>query len=129
MPKPKLNPRQELFCKLYTTDREMFGNGTQAYIEAYDIDLKQKGAYDGAKSNAYKLLTNTYIIERINELLESGGLTEEHMDKRLLFWANQGASPQTSIAAIKEFNALKKRTKENEINVNITPIYGGKSEV
>jgi hypothetical protein len=36
---PKLNPKQELFCELYATDREFFGNGVQSSIEAYDVSV------------------------------------------------------------------------------------------
>ena len=118
--KPKLTPKQELFCKLYTTDREMFGNGTQAYIEAYNIDTNKKGSYEVARTGAYRLLSNDTVNTRINDLLESGGLNDEHVDKRLLFWINQGASPQTSLQAVREYNRLKERTKEPTARIDAT---------
>ncbi|HEX9930480.1 MAG TPA: hypothetical protein VGB02_18225 [Pyrinomonadaceae bacterium] len=52
----KLNPKQEFFCELYSSHREFFGNSVQAYIEAYDIDTNQRGAYNAAKASAYDLL-------------------------------------------------------------------------
>jgi hypothetical protein len=57
----KLTPRQEVFCQEYV----MCLIGTEAYLKAYP-NVK----YDTAKSNAYKLLTNTYILARIDELQE-----------------------------------------------------------
>ena len=57
----KLTPRQEVFCQEYV----MCLIGTEAYLKAYP-NVK----YDTAKSNAHKLLTNTYILARIDELQE-----------------------------------------------------------
>lgn len=108
--KDNLNMRQELFCELYiSTDREMFGNGVQCYIEAYDFDITVKGAYDTARINASRLLTKANIIKRINDNLSSGGFTEENVDRQHLFLVNQHGDLRTKMQAIKEFNALKKR--------------------
>ena len=114
-----LNPKQEMFCTLYASDREFFGNGTQAYIEAYNIDVKKKGAYDGARASAYGLLTNPHILVRINELLESAVLNDEFVDKQLAFLISQNADMKTKIAAIKEYNGLKQRVTK-KIDANLT---------
>jgi hypothetical protein len=120
-----LNLQQEEFCKLYTNseaiDRDMFGNGTQCYIEAYSVDLTKKGAYDWARVCASKLLTKANVIARINELLETGGFNNENVDKQHLFLINQHADLKTKLGAIKEFNTLKKRVDEKiKVDVHIT---------
>lgn len=108
----KLNLKQEAFCQLFVSAGEFFGNGTQAYIEAYDIDITKKGAYDGARASAYNLLTNTHICDRINSLLESGGLNDENVDKQLLLIINQHGDFRSKVRAIQEYNKLKSRVTE-----------------
>lgn len=103
------NLKHELFCKLYATEREFFGNGTQAYIEAFDIDTSKKGAYAAARASASGLLTKANILARINELLELGPLNNEFVDRQIGFLIEQNADYSAKMAAIKEYNALKKR--------------------
>jgi hypothetical protein len=86
----KLNPLQRKFGKLYASEREFFGNGVQAYAEAYGIDLSTRGAYQSAKSAASRLLTNVNLLAYINELLEVV-LNEAHVDKQLAFLITQNA--------------------------------------
>jgi len=115
---PLLNPKHEAFCQLYVNgDKEFFGNGTQTYIETYDIDLNKKGAYNSARVNASQLLTKTNIVSRLNELLETGGFTNENVDKQHLFLINQHADLKTKLGAIREFNSLKKRVDQTTITV------------
>ena len=116
--KTELNPEQELFCQLYATDREFFGNGTQAYIEAYNIDLAKKGAYQTAMSSASRLLRNDKILIRLDELMELGILNNARVDKELAFLIEQNAELNTKLGAIKEYNALKTRIK-NKIDLNL----------
>lgn len=106
MPK-KLNPKQELFCKLYATDREFFGNGTQAYTEAYKP--KQVGNwYNVARSRASELLTNPNILLRINELIDIT-LNDAHVDKQLSIVITQNADFRSKVSAISEYNKLRAR--------------------
>jgi len=120
--KTELNPEQELFCQLYATDREFFGNGTQAYIEAYDLDINKKGSYQTAMVNASKLLRNTKILARLDELMEIGILNNARVDKELAFLIEQNAELNTKLGAIKEYNALKTRI-QNKIDLNLkTPL-------
>jgi hypothetical protein len=104
----KLNPLQRKFGKLYASEREFFGNGVQAYAKAYGIDLSTMGAYQSAKSAASRLLTNVNLLAYINELLEVV-LNEAHVDKQLAFLITQNADFSVKMAAIREFNALRKR--------------------
>lgn len=114
----KLPPKQELFCELFASQREFFGNGTESYIEAYNIDLTRKGAYAGARASASRLLTNANILARINELLETGILNDEFVDKQIAFLITQNAELGTKLGAIKEYNALKQRiTKKLKVDV------------
>ena len=128
MKKRELNPEQELFCKLFATTKEFFGNGTQAYIEAYDIDIKHKGAYASARTCASNLLTNLNILDRINELLELGGLSNERVDKELLFLITQDAEFSAKLGAIKEYNQLKNRIQK-KLEIGLENIEGIKIEI
>src|SRR5437868_12198566 len=104
--KQPLNPKQKLFCELFASDREFFGNGTQSYIEAYNINVSKPGAYASARTMAYNLLTKVDILAEINRHLESGVLNDEFTDKQLAFLIAQNAELGTKLGAIKEYNAL-----------------------
>ncbi len=107
----KLSPLQRKFGKLYASEREFFGNGVQAYAKAYGIDLSTRGAYQSAKSVANRLLTNDNLLAYINELLDLS-LNEAHVDKQLAFLITQNADFSVKMAAIREFNALRKRVTQ-----------------
>lgn len=110
MPKErKLNPKQEKFCKLYATETEFFGNGVESYIEAYDPKTTKPNWYKTAAAAASRMLKNVNILDRINELLDSEGFNDAHVDKQLLFLINQGAEFPSKLGAIKEYNKLKQR--------------------
>jgi hypothetical protein len=125
--KDGLNLQQEQFCQLYIdNDREMFGNGTQCYLEVYGDEYVKRNnkpmSYQVAMVNACNLLRNPKIVKRINNLLETGGFTEENVDKQHLFLINQHADFKAKMSAIKEFNALKGRIK-NKLEITLpTPI-------
>lgn len=119
----KLNPKQELFCQLYASDRDFFANGVQSYIEAYDINTSEPGAYNAAKSSAHDLLTKPYILARINEILEVEGLNDVFVDKQLGFLITQNADLSTKARAINEYNKLKSRiTEKKDITSGGKPI-------
>lgn len=121
-----LNLQQEAFCQLYiNADREMFGNGAQCYLSVYGAEYliknKRPMRYEVAMASASRELRKVNVIARINSLLETGGFTNENIDKQHLFLINQHADLKTKMAAIKEFNILKKR-----ITNNIDLTSGGK---
>lgn len=116
--KRKLRHRQELFCKLYASDREFFGNGVQSYAEAYNIDLLKKGAYGVAKVNASRLLTNANILDRINELMDIV-VNDIIVDKELAFTIIQKDNLHAKVAAIKEYNLLKERIKQRGTKISV----------
>jgi len=123
-----LNLQQEEFCKLYTNsesiDREMFGNGVQCYLEAYGDEYfesnKKPMSYLCAMAMSSRLLTNVKVINRINELLEEGGFNDQNVDRQHLFLINQHADLKTKMAAIKEYNAVKKRVEPNKQTLVVT---------
>ena len=76
---------------MYITDKEFFGNGLQAYAEAYDVDLSKKNAWKSAAAGASRLLKNVKVLAFMNILLESGCLNDAHVDKQLAFFITQNA--------------------------------------
>jgi len=106
--KDKLNEKQEQFCLIYVS-KEFFANGTEAYAESYGIDLSLPGKYNQCSVCASKLLTNANILERINELIDLAGLNDSFVDKQLTFVITQNADMGSKVAAIREYNKLKKR--------------------
>jgi len=128
-----LNLQQEQFCQYYVNaDREMFGNGAQCYLAVYGAEYLLKNrkqmSYLSAVAMASRLLSNVKVIERINQLLETGGFSNENVDKQHLFLINQHADLKTKMAAIREFNALKKRVESPRITININEEIKEKSK-
>lgn len=106
------NARQEMFCQLYATDREFFGNGVASYIEVYNPDTSRPNWYKTACASASQLLSNIKVYTRINELLESDGLNDQNVDKQILMLINQHADFGAKVSAIREYNKLKQRIVE-----------------
>ena len=126
----KLNPKQELFCQLYATDREFFGNGVESYMEAYgdEVDRSKPNWYKTCVAAASRLLTNVKILNRINELLEEGGLNDAFVDKQLKMLLTQDADFTNKLGALKEYNKLKQRITDHlDIKTDGKPIYGGRA--
>lgn len=116
----KLTPQQELFCKLYASDKEFFGNGVQSYIEAYGVDTSKKGWYAVACSGAHENLTKPHILERINEIFEAHGLNDTFVDKQLEKLIVQDADFNTKMKAIQEYNKLRARiTEKKDVSAEI----------
>jgi len=120
----KLSPQEEYFCELYVSDIEFYGNGTQSYIEAFDITVvlgKSQGETDDnemthatVRANASKLLTDTNILNRIHELLEDGGFNDQHADKTLQFLMTQKADLRVALGAIDAYNKLMSRIQDRQ---------------
>lgn len=116
-----LTPKEVIFCNLYASDREFFGNGVESYIEAFNINLSKPNAYLTAKSSASRLLKKPRVEKRINELLEESGLNDVNVDKQLGLLINQHVDLKTKLGAIKEYNDMKERVRRNTpdtINMN-----------
>lgn len=115
----QMSPEEEQFCILWASDREFFGNGTQSYIEAFDVKIVKKPdpesqdnemTYEMVRYHAHKLLTKANILKRINEIFESRGLNDAFVDKQLEVVITQNAEFSPKVKAIAEYNKLKKRT-------------------
>lgn len=120
--KNKLTAKQEQFCLLYATTEDFFGNGVKAYAEAFKLDLSKKGKYETAKTNAWRLLTNADILNRINQLLEDRNLNTAFVDKQLYFLVAQSKDYHVKLRAIQEYNKLKGRYDEAIIKVKSDPL-------
>lgn len=131
----ELTEKEEAFCQLYARTRETFGNGVQSYIEAYDISTNTPGAYEAAMSAASRLLMDVKVLSRIQELLSDVVVNDTIVDAQTAFWIMQKAHPMASIAAIREYNKVKKRVDDktdsarlaliqNNFNVSIKDEHG-----
>lgn len=103
------NLRHEYFCQLFATSREFFGNGLQAYAEAYGKDLSDPRQYATARTNSSNLLMDADILARVDQLIEAGGLNDQHVDKQLYLLVTQNADFKAKGVGIAEYNKLKKR--------------------
>lgn len=108
----KLNEKQELFCQLYASDEEFFGNWVQTYIEVYKPDQTKKNRYNTACASVSRMLSNVKLCDRINEILEEKWLNDNFVDKQLLFLINQHQDKSTKLWAIKEYNTLRARVEK-----------------
>jgi len=88
------------------------GNGAHAYIVAYNLDDTERGAHKYAAMAACRLLKKPKICKRIRQLLELGGLSNERVDKELLFVITQDADLNAKIAGIREYNNLQARIQK-----------------
>lgn len=85
----ELTLRQKRFCQLYATNKHFFGNGTQTYIEVYDIDQSKPGWYKTVRTLASRLLTNVNVMAYINSLLTADDFNDMAADRSLSFCMNQ----------------------------------------
>ncbi len=134
--KPLTNPKWELFCRCYTSNRELFGNATHAYAEAFHYKLDElsrddaeyetdeetgitkrvtPSSYDKALNvcavMGNRLLRITKVNDRLNQLLNEL-CKEEIVDAELSWVIMQRTDLSPKVAAIKEFNAVQGRTKK-----------------
>lgn len=133
MSEDKLNPNQRLFCELYAGEGKWFGNATRAYIIAYKIDLPvdieyknllptQISEYNTASSAAVQLLRNIKVQKKCNELLDAL-IKDEIVDRELAKVIMQNDELPAKVSAIKEYNAVRKRTSSDvKVNVEISPV-------
>lgn len=122
-------PQQALFAELYVS-KEFYGNGVESYVEAYQPDKANPTWYNIAKTQASKLLTNTNVCSYINSLLDHEGLNDQFVDKQLLHLITQHNDGRTKVAAIREYNKLKKRIDDRlaggvTVNVSLSDLFDG----
>lgn len=114
--KPKLNPKQEAFCRYYAQGEGTFGNATLSYAAAYDYHLDAEADEDDGDSSARnvcavegaRLLRNPHVQERVTKLLNEL-LKDEIVDAQLAKVIKQDGDLTPKVAAIKEYNKLRGR--------------------
>lgn len=104
-----LSENDKYFCELFASDREFYGNGTQAFIEAYKPNMALKGAYDRAKWGAFDRLTKPNFLAYINHVMEVGKLNDTFVDLQHAFLIIQNADFKTKMQAIKHYDIKKGR--------------------
>ena len=122
--KPLENKREELFCVLYATNEEFFGNGVQSYMRAFNIDHAEQNAYARARKQASRMLQKRHILERINHFLVLLDLNPAHVDKQLAFVVTQNANLAAKMDGIKVALKLQGRLE----NANQTLIINNMSD-
>ena len=133
-----MSMEQEMFCQLYTKNRELFGNATLSYAEAYDYRLDefsdiapvigkndkgndilgvspQRKAYNICSSLASRLLKTEKINARVQKLLNEL-LTQEFVDSELAKVVAQDRKPDAKIRAINEFNKVRGRHAPEKVD-------------
>ena len=118
---PLINPVHELFCQNYVNNPTTQGNATLSLAEANEMDAdykgtdEQKSAYNVAKSSASRLLTNanvrTRVVQLWNNLMKDEIVDAEHA--KIIF---QDGELNAKMAAIKEYNRLRKRATDTPPN-------------
>lgn len=136
----ELTPQQDRFCRLYTQNEELFSNATLSYAEAYSYELgrlsdipeyNEKGdkiprsserdkAYDSCSANASRLLRNDKIQDKVtlylNELMK-----DTVVDSQLAKVIMQDRKLESKVSAIREYNKLRNRIKE-DMSIVLTKI-------
>jgi hypothetical protein len=109
-----LTPQQEMFCQNFVLKEEFLGNGTRAYADAYGIKMEGNW-WKTAAAAASRLLKSTKISNRINEILKIV-MNDSIVDNELGYVIAQKADLNSKVAAIREYNKLKKRVSDAPIN-------------
>ena len=125
----KLNLQQEKFCQIFTTDRELFGSGTESYIAAYNYDINKKNGYQTAAAAATRLLKNVKICKRIADLLSKEGFNDENVQKQHLFLINQHADSGTKMRAISDFYKLKGKYAPDQVKIELINVEEIKNRI
>jgi len=137
MPRPiAITLEQEQFCRLYLSeDKDIFGNGTRAYIRAYCDDeynfadgKEKQRIKKNCSVSAVKLLKNPRVLARLAQIMEITGFNDINVDKQHLFLISQCANLPVKLGAIAQYNKLQGRVKEgSEIpdGVNVTIVNFG----
>ncbi len=132
----ELNQNQRLFCEFFVFNDSLRNNATWCYAEAYNFKLdelsKDDAKYSGKGKNrkmiepstykkaenscaamASKLLRNNkiqdYLVKLRNEMLK-----DEVVDSELMRVIYQNDDLAPKVAAIKEFNKLRRRTVDDD---------------
>ncbi len=106
--------QQETFCQNFVLKEEFLGNGTRAYADAYDIP-QEGNWWKVCASGASRLLKSPKISSRVNEILKLV-MNDAIVDNELGYVIAQKSDLNSKVAAIREYNKLKKRVSDLQIN-------------
>ena len=107
-----LTVKEELFCQSYV---ELLGNGTQAAVSAYNIDMSRKGWQSTAGAMANENLRKPKILTRVRELLNLAHMNDESVDTEVAFCLRQNEDLNVKMKAAEMYNKLGGRyQKDNE---------------
>lgn len=149
---PLPDPKQELFCVLYTsnTTPRFFGHGQFSYAFAYDyqkkideidallvgsakargkktkpmLEMEKKKILNVCGSSATRLLINVRISARCNFLMDSL-FTDEIMDRELVYVLQQRRDLPSKMVAWTSAAKLKQRIRDKvDIKHEFAPIEG-----
>jgi len=122
--------QEERFCQLYISDSEHFGDGIKSYCKAFNYLITSREQYVYVRDRVRRLLNKKQILTRMDKMMSITGFNDVVADKELLFTLQQKVDFKAKIAAIREYNMLKKRISkdpETATNVQINLInYGDK---
>lgn len=107
-----LTEQETLFCEMYVIN---LGNGTEAALEAYDIDTSKVGYKNTAKSIACENLRKPYILVKIREILDLSELNDETVDTELNFLVKQSSDLHAKKGGIDIYNKIKGRYADTTI--------------
>lgn len=125
----KLSPAEDKFCKNFASSIEFFGNGTQSYIDAFNVEIirgtnkknvpkgKKGMTIEAVRTAAKDLLMKPHILTRIEEVQEETGFNDASADKTLSFLMTQRADLRVALGAAAEYNKLKARIVNQQSNV------------
>lgn len=114
--KPKLNPKEELFCYLYTSGGGgCFGNAGKSYNKAYRVPPKGQKSDPRVQNKDYvaghtllrKHKIKAYISDLLKELYNN-----QTVDNELLKTIIQNDDIKSKVNAIKEYNRVQERVSE-----------------
>jgi hypothetical protein len=109
-----LTVQQEQFCQNFVLNEEFLGNGTRAYADAYGF--KQEGNWwKTCAAGASRMLKSVKIANRISEILKIV-MNDAIVDNELGYVIAQKSDLNSKVAAIREYNKLKKRVSDLQIN-------------
>ena len=101
---------------------EFLGNGTRAYADAYGFE-QEGNWWKTCAAGASRMLKSTKISNRINEILKVV-MNDAIVDNELGYVIAQKSDLNSKVAAIREYNKLKKRISDvtiNDVKVLVLP--------
>jgi hypothetical protein len=111
-----LTPEQKLFCQIYSSTSEFFGNGTQSYSQAYHIPINSIASQNTCRTGAYRLMQHQPIQKYINELIDLNGLNDATVDKALLSLILQDLDRSAKKGAIEIYKKEKGKLADKIIH-------------